>query len=188
MWFAARDIRPALVGLLLVAAAALLFTPGFTPSAQAGTPCSRYGDTQPRQLTKKHARNAVICLINQARNNNGRGDLHRDDRLQTAARKHSDRMASTGCFSHECSGEGSVLGRLQSADYLVGGLSRWAYGENIAWGERSRGTPRQAVSGWMNSAPHRANILSGTFKDIGAGFARSGSRGYYTADFGLRIG
>jgi uncharacterized protein YkwD len=181
-------IRSALVGLL-AAAALLVLVPGLTGTADANhTPCTRYGDTRPGNLTKKHARSAVICLINKARNSHGRGDLHRDDRLQEAARKHSGRMADRGCFSHQCRGERDLLGRLQSVNYIVGGLTRWAIGENVAWGKRKHGTPRKVVQGWMNSSPHRANILSGTFKDIGAGFARKGDRGYYTADFGLRRG
>jgi uncharacterized protein YkwD len=185
---APRDLRLAVAGLVAAAALALLLVPGLTATAGAADPCSRYGDSQPRQLTMKHARNAIICLINKERNSRGRGDLHRDDRLQEAARKHSSRMADKGCFSHQCRGERSLSGRLESVGYLVSGLTRWAYGENVGWGEGSRGTPKQIVNVWMNSSGHRANILSGSFKDIGAGFDHDGARGYYTADFGLRVG
>jgi uncharacterized protein YkwD len=189
MRLSVRQMLPVHMGAVVIAvAAALLVMPGFTDAASA-SPCSRWGDTKPRQLTMKHARNAVICLINKARDENGRRrDLRLDNRLQEAARKHSNRMASRSCFSHQCRGEAGTLERLRKSGYIHGGLSRWGYGENIFWGRRASGTPRQAVRAWMGSPPHRANILSGSFRDIGAGFAHNGSRAYYTADFGYRSG
>ena len=180
-------MRLAPLAALAAIAAALLLAPGFTAQASAN-PCQRYGDVRPSNITAKHARAAVVCLINHERNDHGKGDLHRNSRLNEAARNHSSQMASKHCFSHQCSGERSLQSRLQGVGYLVGGLTRWAYGENIAYGDDTRGTPRQVVNAWMNSSDHRANMLSGTFRDVGAGFARSGNRGYYTADFGLRIG
>jgi uncharacterized protein YkwD len=179
------DLRFALVALLLAAGLALTLAPS---SADAASPCSRHGDKKPEQLGKKKARNAVICLINKQRNGQGRGDLDRDYRLIEAARKHSGAMARKGCFSHECPGEKSLLGRLKAVNYITGGLTRWAYGENIAYGTDRAGTPREIVSDWMHSSGHRSNILSRTFEDVGVGFHNKGDRGYYTADFGLRRG
>jgi uncharacterized protein YkwD len=165
--------------------ALLLFALGPSASAEASA-CSKYGNKGPAQLTKKHARAAVTCLINRERG--GRRNLHQDGRLIEAARKHSGRMAKSGCFSHTCPGESGLQGRLERVRYIINGLSRWAYGENIAWGRRSAGTPRRVVNSWMHSSGHRANILSNDFRDIGVGFHNRGSKGYYTADFGLRRG
>jgi uncharacterized protein YkwD len=158
-----------------------------TAPASAANACKRYGTDRPGNLTPKHARAAVTCLVNRKRKQNGRGELRRDGRLVRAASRHSTRMRKQGCFSHQCPGEASPLGRLKSVGYVVGGLSRWAYGENIAWGQSSRGTPKRIVRSWMRSSSHRANILSGTFRELGAGYSRQGSRGYYTVDFGLRV-
>ena len=97
-------------------------------------------------------------------------------------------MAGKGCFSHQCSGEKSLEGRLHDVGYLHGGLNSWAYAENIAVGSGGGGTPRETVKAWMRSSGHRANILSRTFEDVGAGFERRGEKGYYTADFGYRRG
>ena len=97
-------------------------------------------------------------------------------------------MASKGCFSHECRGERGLLGRLQVVKYIVGGLRRWAYGENIAYGEGSRGTPKQIVDAWMHSSGHRANILSGTFRDIGVGYARPRRPGLLHGRFRAALG
>ena len=103
-------------------------------------------------------------------------------------------MDGTGCFDHACSGEGDLGARLENVGYLGGGLSRWAYGENIAWGMRSAGTPSSIVDAWMNSSGHRANILSRDFREIGVGFSAGtpggggAPGGIYTTDFGLRVG
>ena len=185
-----RAIADRALAVLLVAGAAavsLLMLPGFTPGASAN-PCKRYGDVRPKNIGAKHARAAVICLINRERNEHGRGGLNRNNALNEAARNHSSQMLDKGCFSHQCRSEASLQTRLQRVGYLHGGLSRWAYGENIAYGNDTHGTPRRIVNAWMNSSGHRANILSGTFRDIGVGFTRGGSRGYYTADFGMRSG
>lgn len=50
-----------------------------------------------------------------------------------------------------------------------------AAGENIAGGQRN---PAEVVEGWMNSPGHRANILSGDFTHMGAGYARNNSSKY----------
>ena len=74
-----------------------------------------------------------------------------------------------------------------------GGLTRWAYGENIAWGADWRGSPAAIVEAWMDSPPHRANILNRSFREVGVGFdtgTPGGDRapgGIYTVDFGLRV-
>jgi uncharacterized protein YkwD len=197
MRFGSRDIRvPAVAmrGRLILAVVAMMLVAGFqgsavtAPASATAKACKRYADKGPRHLSAKHARAAVVCLINRVRSQNGRGHLDRDGRLNNAAARHSVRMRKQGCFSHECAGEPSLLGRLKKVGYITGGLRRWAYGENIAWGSGRRGTPRRAVSAWMNSSSHRAMILSGTFRDVGVGYSHKGKRGYYTADFGLRVG
>lgn len=181
------NLRLPLVAALLAAAFALIAAAPASAGG-GGFACVHHGDKKPGEIETKQARNAVICLINKARRDNGRGGLDGDSRLNEAARRHSKRMADTGCFSHQCSGESGIESRLRSVGYLVSGLTTWAYGENIAYGSDGKGTPREIVKAWMHSSGHRANILSRTFGDVGVGFARSGGRGYYTADFGLRRG
>ena len=101
--------------------------------------------------------------------------------LQRAARAHSARMLRRDSFSH-----GNVGKRLRKAGY------RWRhYGENIAWGTGSKGSPKSRFKGWMKSNSHRPNILSRKFREVGIGLAvgkYSGFRGarMWTADFGRR--
>lgn len=159
-----------------------------------GSACERWGSAKPDSLANGEARKAILCLINEKRQNAGLKPLDRSKKLQRAAQRHNDHMLETGCFSHECSGEAGLGVRLDAVDYIRDGLSAWAYGENIAWGLGERGTPRAIVGAWMDSAGHRANILSRDFREIGVGFSagtpngKSEPGGIYTTDFGLAVG
>lgn len=183
--------------LVLAATLALVIVAGGAVTAGASgksSACKSWGKTSPGQLTNGQARKAILCLVNRKRDNAGLRPLDRNKRLQKAAQRHTDKMSGSGCFNHECAGEGALDVRLESVDYLTGGLSQWAFGENIAWGMDSQGSPESIVDAWMNSSGHAANILSRQFRDIGVGFAPgtpSNSRangGIYTTDFGLRVG
>ena len=188
-----RDIVLPLLAVLAAAMAALLFAPPMSGSASANA-CKRWGNDNPSSLRHGQARKAIMCLVNQKRHSHNRSGLHRDKRLQRAAQNHSEYMERHHCFDHQCGGEKSPQRRLQSSGYLSGNLSRWAYGENIGWGLRRRGTPHHIVKAWMNSSEHRANILSGTFREMGVGFVKGSPSnphargGIYTLDFGMRSG
>jgi uncharacterized protein YkwD len=80
-------------------------------------------------------------------------------------------MVSAGCFAHDCPGENPLGLRLEIVDYLIGGLTRWLYGENLGWGTGSRGTPRAIVDAWMASSGHRDVMLNPSFRDAGVGYA-----------------
>ena len=62
----------------------------------------------------------------------------------------------------------------------------------IGYGEGPTSSPRSMMQSWMNSAPHRANILTPGFRAVGLGVApgvpgRAGAAGgTYTTDFGFR--
>ena len=176
--------------ILIVLAAAT-----FPERSRAGdAPCNAWGSSSPSSLRNGEARQAVLCLVNEQRKDAGLKPLERSKKLQKAAQRHNDRMVGTGCFAHECAGEAGLDIRLESVDYLGGGLSSWAYGENIAWGMQDQATPRAIVGAWMDSAGHRANILSRSFREIGVGFSagtpssQKDPGGIYTTDFGLAVG
>jgi uncharacterized protein YkwD len=184
---------PALLALLV--AALLAFAAGpVSPATAKGSGCGPAADASPSSVANGAARDAVVCLLNKERAKAGLKPLDSNKRLQKAAQRHNERMVGTGCFDHECSGEGDLGKRLESVGYLDGGLSRWAYGENIAWGGGDYGTARSIVAAWMNSPPHRSNILSNDFRDIGIGFSSgtpssgNANGSIYTTDFGLRVG
>jgi uncharacterized protein YkwD len=179
----------------VVSATAAFGAAGLPATALAGdNACDKWGNSAPDELSNGEARKAIFCLINEKRDSAGLKPFDRSKKLQKAAQRHTDRMVGTGCFAHQCRGEAGLDSRLSSVDYLVNGLTSWAYGENIAWGMYDRGTPRAIVGAWMNSSGHRANILSRSFREIGVGFgagtpqSKKDPGGIYTTDFGLAVG
>lgn len=180
-----------LSGVLVALVSAFILGAAVAPAAQAKSSCGSVNKS-PQEIRGKQAKKSVLCLVNAERKSHGLGKLRRDGRLERAAKGHNRVMVRKNCFSHQCGGEKDLAGRLSSSGYLGGKLRRWAYGENIAWGTGDLGTPRKIVSAWMHSPPHRAAILSRSYKEAGIGFhskvpSKSGaSGGTYTIDFGLR--
>lgn len=190
--------RTTTFSLLLLAGCLLFAASTAAPRALAkgdASACAQWGDTAPTELTLGQARKAVLCLINAERQAQNLRPLKRSKKLQKAAQRHNEEMLGTGCFSHECPGEPTLDDRLEQISYLVGGLVKWAFGENVAWGSGGdQGTPRSIVQAWMGSHGHRANILHPDFDEVGVGFSvgtpssATASGGIYTTDFGLRVG
>jgi uncharacterized protein YkwD len=181
------------VGLAAVAIWAPHLLSGFGPDAtvaKKGGGCPN-AHTDPQNLDQHAAADAIQCLINKKRHSHGKGNLSADGQLTGAAQHHSDYMVEHSCFAHECPGESGMSSRIKQSGYL-GGAPVWGIGENIAAASGGRGSPANIVRAWMNSPPHRANILSGQFKNLGVGMAHGtpsnpGSRGgTYTVDFGYK--
>jgi uncharacterized protein YkwD len=125
---------------------------------------------------------ALLDLVNAERLRQGLTAYNANGQLQAAARLHSTDMACNGFLSHTGSDGSSVGDRVQRQGYS------WSWvGENIyASGNTSAGAAQQAFDWWMNSAPHRANLLSPNYVDIGIGYeywAGSPYGGYFTAVF-----
>lgn len=110
---------------------------------------------------------AVACLVNWARAQDQRSRLVRRSTLQRAAELKGQRVASCGQFSHTPCGANATEG-VNATGY------RYAtFGENLfagTWGEVS---PRDVVNAWLQSPPHRANILGGQFRHVGAASVRA---------------
>lgn len=186
-----RRVRiAALPAVLLVALVALL---SLGPAAaQAATPCADAA-ADPTAGNGKAIRRATLCLLNRERARHGLKPLRSNGRLRTAALRHSGHMARAKFFEHTTPAGTSMTARVRRAGYLKGSRS-WALGENIAWGTGALATPRQIVRAWMRSPGHRANILTGRFREIGIGVASaapvrigaSAGGATYTTDFGVR--
>lgn len=116
----------------------------------------------------------LVALVNSERAEAGCAALTVNEKLTEVAQDHSQDMADQRNLSHTGSDGSSLTDR-----YARVGYSWSAAGENIASGYT---TPESVMSGWMASSGHRANILNCAFKEIGVGFAESGS--YWTQDFG----
>jgi uncharacterized protein YkwD len=173
-------------GVLVVAAlAVLLFA---VPNAFAAGACSAANVTAAK-ASKRALVRATLCVLNAERARHRLRPLRLNRRLSRAAQRHSSAMARQRFFSHTSLSGASFVDRIRSTGYLSGARS-WSVGENIAYGSGSRSTPRSIGSAWMHSPPHRANILSGSYRSIGIGIAigtpRGGGGGTYTTDFGRR--
>jgi uncharacterized protein YkwD len=119
--------------------------------------------------------------INHYRAEYGRGPLHLNLKLQTAAQAHSNDMALHHNFSHSSSSGRNWVERIRYWGYRGGWI-----GENLAVGNI---TARSVMGMWKASAPHRANLLAGHFRACGIG-AHKGTYGgraavYVTTDFGV---
>ncbi|MFI6780767.1 CAP domain-containing protein [Micromonospora sp. NPDC050276] len=116
----------------------------------------------------------VVDLVNAERAKAGCKALTIDDKLMTAAQRHSQDQADHQNMSHTGS-DGSNAGvRLDRVGYA------WrTYGENVAWNQK---TPAAVMDAWMNSSGHRANILNCAFTEIGVGIASSNGP-YWTQVF-----
>jgi uncharacterized protein YkwD len=167
-----------------VLAAAALAAPAALPApALAGGTCAG-ASARPTPASAAEFSGTTLCLLNRERSHHGLGGLRSNGRLALAAWRHSRDMAQHNYFAH-----GDFVGRLQAAGYFRGRRS-WSVGENIAWGSGTNATPRSIVWMWMHSPGHRANILNGSFHEIGVGLVAGapvpGVRGAatYTTDFG----
>ena len=118
----------------------------------------------------------VVELVNVERQKAGLPALKMDSALSNVARAKSKDMAVNNYFAHQSPTYGSAGDMLRQY-----GISWRAWGENIAAGQS---TPEIVVNAWMNSAGHRANILSSNFSKIGVGYVTNSSgRAYWTQIF-----
>ena len=106
----------------------------------------------------------VFNLINQERTKNGLAALKIDNEVQKVARIKAQDMVDKNYFAHESPTYGSPFDLLNSFK-----ISYRTAGENIA-GNSSNSA---AVTAWMNSSGHRANILNGNFNYTGIGVVNS---------------
>jgi uncharacterized protein YkwD len=113
------------------------------------------------------------------RANNGVGPLAIDADLVEIARQRSQTMAATNCFSHTACGP-TAFSMLNSIGYFY-----QIAGENIARNNYSDAqTVQVAMTGFMNSPGHRANILDSRYTKVGIGVAFDGSgMKYFTVVF-----
>ncbi|MDP0492208.1 MAG: CAP domain-containing protein [Verrucomicrobiota bacterium JB023] len=116
----------------------------------------------------------VIDAINQYRTSRGKSPLSPHPGLTSLALTHSQSMASRGKMDHKRFLTRSSIAR---ANYQLGPCA-----ENVA--KIPLSTPKATiVSLWIDSAPHRKNML-GDYDYVGFATAQAGSFSYATAIFG----
>ncbi len=128
------------------------------------------GPTNPSQKRAISTEQAeIVRLTNIERWDNGmKPPLKNNDLIHSAAQGHTWEMANDDFFAHCDLDSGTSPGdRVTSTGYY------WnAVAENIAAGSN---TAADAMAQWMGSSGHRNNILSSSYRAMGAGYAYDGS-------------
>ena len=106
----------------------------------------------------------IFNLINQQRMQNGVQSLKVDKEVQRVARIKAEDMVANNYFSHTSPTYGSPFDMLRSFK-----ITYKTAGENIA----ANSSNDNAVTSWMNSSGHKANILNSNFNYTGIGVVSS---------------
>jgi uncharacterized protein YkwD len=182
-----RLVRQLAIASLACASLAL---PSAAASADAPSSCPG-ADLAPVSANLPQVEAATLCLLNAERTSRGLVALRINGRLGNAALAHSTDMVANHYFAHEDQSGGGPEDRIARAGYLPR-YGPWVIGENIAWGTDYLATPREIVRAWMNSPPHRHNILYSDFRQIGIGLALGvpdpslGDGATYSTEFGAK--
>jgi uncharacterized protein YkwD len=118
----------------------------------------------------------VVERVNEIRRPRGAAPLRVDAALTALAREHSCRMAREKEFSHDTGG--TLRERVRAA-----GIRYRAIGENLAQITTDAEPVERAITAWMKSEGHRANLVSPEFTTTGVGVCRPGRMYYFTQIF-----
>jgi len=99
--------------------------------------------------------------------------------LARAAQQHALRMAAQNTISHQFTGEPGMVDRASQAGARFSSLA-----ENVAVGPSAESIHRQ----WMNSPPHRANLLDAKLDSVGIAVAEHNRSLFAVEDFSLAAG
>jgi uncharacterized protein YkwD len=120
------------------------------------------------------AEGTLLEMANESRRQAGLPPLHMSDTLMQAARAHARVMVEHAQLSHQFSGEVSLGQRLALA-----GVRYDHAGENVAYNYSAE----NAAEAFMQSPPHRDNLLDPQFDEAGIVAVWSDGRLYVVEDF-----
>jgi uncharacterized protein YkwD len=176
--------------LALSLAVLALVAPAAAAAQSPGTPASTEAVTM---TSVADLEGQVLVALNAVRKEHGLVPLRLNGGLASAARGHSRQMAQLGYFQH-ASYDGSAFWTRIKPLYKPLARRSWGAGENMVWSSPAL-SAEQAIQMWMASPPHRKNILTPGWRDIGIGGVHAlAAPGVYngldvtilTADFGVR--
>ena len=123
-----------------------------------------------RQLQK-----STLCLHNLERGRRGLSKLRWNPDLASVAAKYARGMVSGRFFAHYSPGHRDHMDRIAASAYKPA-AGCWTAGENL-YSSAGPSTPRQLLSSWMGSRPHRQNILRKGWRDFGLGVVATSPEG-----------
>ncbi|BCN30128.1 CAP domain-containing protein [Anaeromicropila herbilytica] len=138
-----------------------------------GTNSTTNQANQTSPVTKPAFAQQVLDLINAERSKQGLKPLATNNNITGAANVRAKEIVTS--FSHTRPNGASPFTALQ--DYNI---KYSTAGENIAYGQP---TPQAVVTAWMNSPGHRANIMNGSFGNVGIGTYVKNGTIYWTQLF-----
>lgn len=144
-----------------------------SPADLNGTPSSPETEVSQPQTGASAYAQALLSLVNETRAQYGLAALHLDAELCACAQLKAQDLHDARYFSHESARYGTAFDMMRSF-----GISYRTAGENIAMGYDA---PGAVLAAWMQSAPHRANILQGSYTTLGVGYVADG--GYWAQWF-----
>jgi uncharacterized protein YkwD len=157
---------------------AVLATWALVSGAQASAADCGPVDTQVTGLNEVQMESSISCLINDERASYGLQPVKPNSDLRQAALSHSNDMIDQSYFEHTSPSGLTFIDRIEATGYMRS-VRSWVVGENLVWGTGPLSTPQALVTAWMNSPPHRENLLRPSFREIGvaalAGTPVSGS-------------
>ncbi len=106
---------------------------------------------------------SLLQVTNAQRTSDHEQPLALNDELTSAAQAKANDMAARNYWSHNTPGGKTPWTFVQQSGYQY-----QLAAENLAYGFTSSNA---AVTGWMNSAEHRANILNNAYTNVGFGIA-----------------
>jgi uncharacterized protein YkwD len=121
-----------------------------------------------QQQSANYIERALFDSVNRERAAQGLQPLRWDDTLAAAARNHAALMAQRNTLSHQFPGEAPLQERAR-----IAGARYTSIAENVAEGP----TAEMIHSGWMHSAPHRANLLDPELNSVGIAVATTAGHG-----------
>jgi uncharacterized protein YkwD len=136
-----------------------------TCSPAAASSCPN-AEVQVTGLSQSAMESSIACLINEHRAAYGVNPVQANGDLRQAALSHSTEMVSQGYFEHTSPAGLTFVDRILETGYTQATRS-WELGENLVWGNGPLSTPQSLVTSWMNSPPHRENLLRAGFREIG---------------------
>src|SRR6266516_1198494 len=86
---------------------------------------------------------------------------------------HASDSAALAAVASSCAGATTAAGDEHSRTFKRAGyLPARAFGENLAWGQGELGSPVHTLQLWLNSPPHRMNLMAPRWRDLGIAFER----------------
>lgn len=162
---------------LIAAAPVVLLALAVAPAhAEVGGPAVATAPVRLAPVTSPTLGEEVVALTNEERARAGCDALSVDEELSVAAVRQSHYMAATGDFGHFGWRGSTFLTRSRAVGYQA------VASENVAFGYSDTA---EVMAAWMDSPPHRRNILNCDVKSFGAGVQQAvNGTFYWTQVFG----